>query len=218
VEILGAAIGPLARGTARAMDFAGTEMFGPVQRDQDLAIQASERFEHAFRPDGFVKQRVERVRGGSVEHLTDMRIGWNFGHSEQRLAIRPSVAFFKPSLIIQERRASHEEQRERRQSDVGHCVRPVTAGVLAPIGKPGTDTAQFADQGLEDGHTAIESNFGARRQANRCNHGGKATKIRVCGILDSVRSSHPPSGDSKPDESHLELLLRDLRGPRSSFV
>src|ERR1700676_3755334 len=56
-----------------------------------------------------------------------------------------------------ERRASHEEDRERRQGDVRHCVVAVTRWPLALVRKTGTDLAQLPDQLRNGAHPALES-------------------------------------------------------------
>src|SRR5664279_3283092 len=57
----------------------------------------------------------------------------------------------------QERRASHEKCRERRQADVGHRVVAVAPRPFAPVGKTGADLAQLRYQLLNGAHTAGES-------------------------------------------------------------
>ena len=179
MEIFGAAIGTFPHGTAPAVDLTRAEVFGPIQRDQYPAVQAPERVEHASGFDGPEEQRIERARGGAIEHLADMGIGWDFVDPEQGLAVRPAMPFFQPSLMVQERRASHEEQRKRRQSDVGHGVFAGAAGRFAPVRKTGADAAQRRDQGFKGGHGCIESKDQPRRQAESSNVAGKTNEIRA---------------------------------------
>jgi hypothetical protein len=82
------------------------------------------------------------------------------------------------ALMRQERRASHEEGRERRQADIRHRGVAVARRPLAPLRKTGADLAQLADQVLNGGHPAEESTIGPQRkkksrqavQRNRRNH------------------------------------------------
>ena len=49
--------------------------------------------------------------------------------------VRPALSLLQRSLMRQERRASHEEHRERRQADVGHAVVLVAPQAFALIGQ-----------------------------------------------------------------------------------
>lgn len=157
-------------------------MLGSIQRDQNPAIQASEWVEHAVRGDRFEEQRIERHRRGAIQHLADIGVSWNGGHAEQGLAIRPAVSLFQRALMAQERGASHEEHRERRDADIGHGVLAVTAWPFALVRETGANAFQLSDQGLHDRHGAIESKIVPRRQ---------------------VKSSPAPGEDAKT----AELLL-----------
>src|SRR5664279_4354111 len=57
----------------------------------------------------------------------------------------------------QERRTSHEEDRECRQPDVGHRVVAVTPWPFALVGKTGADLVQPPDQLLNRAHLVQES-------------------------------------------------------------
>ena len=141
------------------------EMFRPIERDQDPAVQAFERIENAAGFDGVVKQRIERGRGDSIEHGTDMRIGWDFLNAKQGLAVRPSVPLRQPPLIIEKRSTAHEEQRERRQSDIRHRVFAGPPRGFAPVRKTGANLAQRRDQGFGGVHQSSGSDCQACRQA-----------------------------------------------------
>lgn len=159
------------------MDLTRAKMLGSIQRDQNPPIQASEWVEHAVRGDRFEEQRIERHRRGTIQHLADIGVRWNGGHAEQGLAIRPAVSLFQRALMAQERGASHEEHRERREADVGHGVFAVTAWPFALVRKAGANAFQLSDQGLQDGHGAIESKIVPRRQAKSSSVQGEAPKI-----------------------------------------
>ena len=164
MEILRAAVRTFPGRTARAMDLARAKMFGAIQRDHHPPVQAPERVEDAFCFDGLVEQRIERGRWGAVQHQADIGIGWDGGHAEQGLAVRPSVPFRQCALMRQERRASHEEQREGGEADIRHRVN-VVPRPFTLVGKTGADLTQVGDQGLQGAHQAIESWFGRCRQA-----------------------------------------------------
>jgi hypothetical protein len=82
------------------------------------------------------------------------------------------------SLMAQERRASHEKHRERREADVGHHVFAVTAWAFARVREAGANVLQFSDQGLQDSHATIESKIVTDRQAKSSSVQGEHTKIR----------------------------------------
>src|ERR1019366_9271016 len=79
VEMLRATIGTLACRAARA------KIFGSIRRDQNpatpRAAQAPERVEHALCGDRFEKQRIERPRRSAIQHLADIGVSWNGGHT-----------------------------------------------------------------------------------------------------------------------------------------
>lgn len=147
------------------MDFARAKALGSIQRDQHPPAQTLERIEHARCRDRFEEQRIERRRLGAVEHQADIGVGWNGGHAEQGLAVRPAMSFGERALMAQERGASHEKHRERRETDVGQGVFTITARSLAPIRQTGADSFQLSDQGLQGRHRGIESKIAPRRQA-----------------------------------------------------
>ena len=80
--------------------------------------------------------------------------------------------------MAQERRASHEEHRERREANVGHGVFAVTAWPFALVRETGANAFQLSDQGLQDRHGAIESKIGPRRQAKSSSVLGEDAEIR----------------------------------------
>ena len=94
-----------------------------------------------------------------------MSVRRDFCHAEQGLAVGTPVPLFQTALMAQEGRASHEKHRERRQADVGHGVLAVHMRPFALVRQAGADSFQFADQGLQGGHEAIESEIAPRRQA-----------------------------------------------------
>jgi hypothetical protein len=67
--------------------------------------------------------------------------------------------------MAKERRASHEEHRERGEGDIGHGVFALTAWPFTLVRETGANAFQLSDQGLQDRHPAIESKIVPRRQA-----------------------------------------------------
>jgi hypothetical protein len=85
---------------------------------------------------------IERLRRGTVPRRADVVVRGDRRHAEQRLAVRPAVSLRLCPLMPKERRASHEEDRESRQADVGHRVVAVTPRPLALVRQTGADLAQ----------------------------------------------------------------------------
>ena len=73
------------------------------------------------------------------------------------------MALRQDPLVRQERRAAHEKQRERRQTDIRHRVGATVLRVLTPIRKTGTDLPKIRDEGLNRAHSASESYAEAAR-------------------------------------------------------
>jgi len=165
MEILGAAVGALARQAPRAMDLARAMVFGAIQRDQGPSAQALERGEHPRRLDCLDEQPIEGRRRGAIQYLADVIVAGDGGDAEQGLAVRAALSLRQDALMRQERRAAHEEQRERRQADIRHRVGADRQRRLATVGQTGADRAQIGNAVLKDTHTASESCFAARRKA-----------------------------------------------------
>ena len=144
-------------------------MLGAVQRDQHAPVQALERRERPGRLDRLEEQPVKRRRRGAIQHPADVVVARDRGHAEQRLAVRPAVALLQRALVRQERRAAHEEKRERRQADIGHREVALARRSLAPVGKTGTDAFQISDQVFKAGHPGSESKVVPRREQDRSN-------------------------------------------------
>ncbi len=74
-----------------------------------------------------------------VQHSADVIVGRDLRHAEQRLAIRRLAPLLERALIGQKRFRLHEEQRKRRQPDVGHRI---DTRLLPLVGKAGADVVQ----------------------------------------------------------------------------
>src|SRR5919202_723156 len=98
---------------------------------------------------------------GAIQHLADVVVAGDGGHAEQGLAVRASLPRRQGPLMGQERRAAHEEQRERRQADVRHCVGTDGQRSFATVRQTGTDRTQIGNVVLKGTHTAPESWFAA---------------------------------------------------------
>jgi hypothetical protein len=79
------------------------------------------------------------------QHLADVVVAGDGGHAEQTLAVRAALPLRQGALMRQEGRTAHEEERERRQADVRHRIAAARLRPFAPVGKIGTDRAQFGN-------------------------------------------------------------------------
>ena len=95
------------------MDLARAVVLGAVQRDQCPPAEALEWRENLRRLDRLDEQPVKRRGRGAIQHLADIVVAGNGRHAEQGLAVRASLPLRQGPLMGQERRAAHEEQRER---------------------------------------------------------------------------------------------------------
>ena len=157
VEVFCAAIGAPPRRTLLAFDLARTEVLGPIERDRYPPVQTLERCQWPRSLDRVHEQAVKCRRRSAVQHQADVVVGGDRRHAEQRLAVRPTVALRQRLLMPKERRASHEEDRERRQTDVRHCVVAVAPRAFALVGQTGADLAQRPDHVCNGAHPALES-------------------------------------------------------------
>jgi hypothetical protein len=187
---------------AFAMDLARAKVLRPVQRDQRPATEALKRREYAFGLDDFEEQREQRIecrRRCAVEHQADVGIARDGGHAEQGLAVRPALPFLQRPLVRQERRATHEEHRERGQTDVGHAVCPVAARALPLIRQTGADVFQSATKEAKAFTTASSQRHGRAARQNRHSRWDETTKSETCCKSDSVRPAS--GGKEQPDVS-----------------
>ena len=89
-----------------------------------------------------------------IEHRTNVIVRRNFRHAEQSMAIGGLASFFERTLIGKKRLRLHEEQRKRRQADVGHRI---DAAALPLVGKGGAGVLQAAQKTIENQHPDLES-------------------------------------------------------------
>jgi hypothetical protein len=132
-------------------------MLGSIQRDQHPPIQTLERRQRSRRLDRCHEQPVERRRRSAVQHQADVVVGGDRRHTEQRLAVRPTVPLGQRLLMPEEGRAAHEEDRERRQTDIGQCVVAVAPRAFALVRQTGADIAQRPDHVCNGAHPVLES-------------------------------------------------------------
>ena len=135
-------------------------MLGAVERDQQPAAQALERRKAVGCGGDLQALEEQPVEGGrriAVEHLADVVVARYRRHTEQGLAVRSAVPLGERPLVPQERRALHEEHRERRQADVRHGV--AVARPHALVVKPSTDFLQVRQQFFQRVHAAVESHY-----------------------------------------------------------
>jgi hypothetical protein len=165
MEMVGAAVGALARRAPRAMAFARAVAFRAIQRDQCPPTEAPERSEHLRHLGRLDEQPIEGRRWGAIQHLADGVVVGDGGHAEQGPAVRASSPLRQGTLMGQERRTAHEEERGRGQADVRHRVGADGQRPLATVGETGTNRAQIGNAVLKSIHTAPESWFADRRKA-----------------------------------------------------
>jgi hypothetical protein len=112
-------------------------VFGAIERDQDMLAELPQGREPTMffqLADDLAKEREELLGRHRIEQGADVVVGRDPRDAEQRLGIRAAVPFHQVTLVGQKRGALGEEDRERRQAELGHAVAPVGAG--APVGQP----------------------------------------------------------------------------------
>jgi len=88
------------------------------------------------------------VAGGTrIEHRADVVVGRDLVHRKQRLAVRAAAPALKRALLGQERRALHEERRERRHADVAHRIDAVVAS--PPVRQGRAQSPEARDERFE---------------------------------------------------------------------
>jgi len=144
--------------TAQAMHLGGAVVFGAVEGNQHVIAQTPERRQAIAgfkRPDRGVEHGLESAGRYRVEHCADVVVARDFGHLEQRLAVRAAAAFEQPALLREKRRALHEENRKRCHADIGHGVMDIAPASL--VRQPGTDATHCRDERIEPLHAMVES-------------------------------------------------------------
>ena len=113
VIMLRLAVRALARQALRAAQFLRTEILGSIQRHQRSPSQPLKGLQTvalAQLLDDLVKTGLQGFWPDRVQHQTDVVVGWDLLHAEQRMAIRCAVALLQPPLVGQKRLALHEKQ------------------------------------------------------------------------------------------------------------
>src|SRR5260221_879917 len=144
--------------TAQAMHLGGAVVFGAVEGNQHVTAQTAERRQAIAgfkRPDRGVEHGLESAGRYGFEHCADVVVARDFGHLEQRLAVRAAAAFEQPALLREKRRALHEENRKRCHADIGHGVMDIAPASL--VRQPGTDATHRRDERIEPLHAMVES-------------------------------------------------------------
>src|ERR1700738_333012 len=95
----------------------------------------------------------------------------------------------------QERWASHEKQRERRQTDVRHRIGATVLRSVALVRKTSAHLSQFRYQALECAHPSVESCAEPMRKLKPLDLVHVQPKPTQCGKSDSpaVRPPRPPA-------------------------
>jgi len=156
----------------------------------------------AFRPpdrssSSVPPQRPDKaapVRLGRASHGYDCRSG--SGSAQTGSPVRPTVAVARALLVRQERRASHEEHRERRHADVADRIRHVRPVTL--VREHLTARAQTLDQGWEANHASVESYIARFGRVNRCPTADLCSGVAL--------ETHPRAGPWSTIRQHPEFL------------
>ncbi len=146
----------------RATELLRAEIFGSVEGDQRSAAEALEVFHAsplAQRRNHLIERGLQMRGMNRVEHRTDVVVGRNALHAEQRVAVGGLAPFFERTLIGEKRLGLHEEQRKRRQADVGHRI---VSRALPLVGKGGAGVMQSGQEVVENQHLDLESETQAR--------------------------------------------------------
>src|SRR5258706_7978769 len=83
--------------------------------------------------------RMKTFRRNPIQHVPNVIIARDFGHPEQRLAIRSPMPrpLRQMPLMGEKRRALHEEHRKRRHADIRHRVLAVLSPAPVPPPRAG---------------------------------------------------------------------------------
>ena len=209
VEAFHATIGPPPGRALRAFDLARAEILAAIECDQHAAAQALEPCQRSSRLQGACEQTIECCWRDAIQHQADVVIGGDSRHADQGLAVRPAVSPLQRPLMRQERRTSHEEQRERREADVAHCVVAIAGGPLRGSGRPAQTVPNWA---IKSSTTITPMwNQGSSPDTTKscCMMGRPAQKSTRCGRLDSVHAvagaDLPLSFRHRPDSIRTRL-------------
>src|SRR5271154_5108949 len=181
MKVIDLPIGVFAGRAIPARQFVRAKILRPVQGDQRVAVQAGQRRQRArglHRRQSFVEQPIEARRFDAVEHGPNVIVAGNTLHSQQGLAIRPTVSdpLANLTLMRQKRRALHEKRRKPRQSDIPHRKLRVLPPPLVRQARAGpSDTL---DQIIETAHRIVESELDPK-------HKGLFRKIAKMRIAES---------------------------------
>src|ERR1700689_3488032 len=160
MKIIDLSTGVFAGRAIPARQFVRAKILRPIQGDQRVTVQAGQRRQRArglHSRQSVVEQLIEARRFDVVEHGSNVIVAGNTLHSQQSLAIRPTVSdpFANLTLMRQKRRALHEKRRKPGQSDIPHRKLRVHPPPLVRQARAGpSDTL---DQIIEKAHRIVES-------------------------------------------------------------
>ena len=160
MKVIDLSIGVFAGRAIPTRQFVRAKVLSPVQGDQRATVQAGQRRQRArglHRRQSVVEQPIEARRFDVVEHGSNVIVAGNVLHSQQGLAIRPTVSdpFANLTLMRQERRALHEKRRKPRQSDIPHRKLQVLPAPLVRQARAGPSDTLY--QIIEKAHRIVES-------------------------------------------------------------
>src|SRR5260370_19275399 len=113
-------------------------IFRAVEGDQHVTAEPAKRSEPAAALQQVKRRdqwRMKTFRRNPIQHVPNVIIARDFGHPEQRLAIRSPMPrpLRQMPLLGEKRQALHEEHRKRRHADIRHRV---LAGTTPPPRPP----------------------------------------------------------------------------------
>lgn len=101
------------------------------------------------------EQRLKMRRIDRVQQGPNVVVAGDLADPEQGFAVRAPLSLGQLPLVRQERRALHEEQRERRKPDVGHAVLAVRT--LPFVRQTGATMSKRCNQAVKRLHADLES-------------------------------------------------------------
>src|SRR5258706_4544664 len=139
MKIFDLAAAALAYRATRTMKLGREVISRAVEGDQPVMAEPAKRSEPAAALQQVKRRdqwRMKTFRRNPIQHVPNVIIARDFGHPEQRLAIRSPMPrpLRQMPLMGEKRRALHEEHRKRRHADIRHRV--LAALTTAPVRQP----------------------------------------------------------------------------------
>ena len=152
------------------MNLGGAVVLRAVERDQHVIAEAAQGGQAAAglqRMHRLFEQRMEEPWLDRIENGADVIVAGDVGHLEQRMAVRPALAFEQPALVREKRRALHEKDREGCHANIGHGEMAVAP--VPPIRQSRAHAAHRVDERIKPSHSIVESVSQCRRNSEIAN-------------------------------------------------